>query len=257
MVPLRPLSRERIGATTRAASTRASTCSSTCSRVTVQPERSSRWAGSPITIHGSCVASHRRDMRSRRMDTGIAASTPSHPKNFAKMFAHPKRCSKMSAVTPSGDSARPTFRFARDVNGRSTSCSKKVSATIPVCSPFVVRDTAIGRRRLCRTSCIVRRELCMSCRLPRRRGAARAFPPRAARICVTSRSVSFVTASVNTRIRAYQQRSICIRGSWIPTSLGSLSAGSPRRATTADSRGRVRAWSSCSRSSALRRQRDA
>lgn len=257
MVPLRPLSRAGIGATTRVESMRASTSCSICSRVTVQPEHSSRWDGSPITTHDSCVVLHKRGMRSLRMDTGTAASTHSHPKNFDKMFARPKRCSKMSVVPRSGDSARRIFPFARAANGRSMCSSKKVFATIRACSPFVVRDTAIEPRRLCRTRSIVRRERCASYRLPRRRGAARAFLQPVARTCVTYRSASSVTASVNTRTRAFRPHSICIPGNWTPTNRDFRSAGSPRRATTAASRACVHAWSNCSRSSVSQRQRDA
>lgn len=257
MVPLRPLSRARIGATTRVVSIRASTSSSICLRATVQPERSSRWAGWPITTRGSCVALHKRAMRSLRMDIGTAASTRSHPRNFDKMCARPKRCSKMSVVPRSRDSARRIFRFAPVANGRSTSCSKKAFATTPASSRFVVPGMAIVLLRSCRTWSIVRRARCASCRSPRPRGTARASLQPAAHICVTCRSASSATAFVNTRTLAFRPRSICIRGNWIPTSRGFRSGGSPRRATTAASRARVRAWSNCWPSSASPRRRDA
>ena len=222
-----------------------------------QPARSSRSDGSPITIHGWCVALRKPGTRSRRMDTGIGASTRWRPKNFGKMCVHPRRCSKMCVVPPSGDSARPTFRFAPVASGRSTSYSKRDSATIRVCFPFVVRDTAIVRRRSCRTRCIARREHCASCRWPRRRGAARAFRLPAARIFGISRSASFAAVSVSIRTPAFRPRSTCIRGSSILISRVSPLDGLPKRVTTVDSRARVHAWSSCSPNFASRRRRDA
>lgn len=212
--------------------------------------------GLPITIHGSCAASRKQGMRSLRTVTGTVASTRSRRKNSVRMCAHRKPFSRMCAVPRSGDSARPTFRFAPDVSGPSTCCSKKDSATIPVCSPFVVQDTDIVRRRWCRTKSIARRERFASCRWLRPRGAVRAFRLPAARISAICRSVSFVIVSVSTRIPAFRPRSICIRGSWIPTNRVSPSDGSRRRATTVASRARVRAWSNSSRNFASLRRRD-
>ncbi len=195
-------------------------------------------------------------MRSLRTDTGTVASTRWRRKNFDRMCAHRKRCSKMCAVPQCGDSVRPTFRFGPDASGRSMCCSKKDSDTIPVCSPFVVQDTDIARRPWCRTKYIARRERCASCHWLRPRGAARASRLPAVRTSVTCRSVSFVIVSVSTPIPAFRPRSICIRGSWIPTNRVSPSDGSRGRATTAASRAHVRAWSSSSRSFASPRRRD-
>ena len=255
-VPLRPLFRARIGAATRVAWIRASTFCWISSRDTARRAHSSHSDGSRITIRGSYVGLHEQVMRSLRTGTGTGASIHWRPKNSDRISVHRRLCSKMSAVPPSGDSARPTFRSDPDASGPSMCFSKKDSVTIPACSPFAVQDTDTVRRQSCRTRCIACREHCASCRWPRPRGEAHAFRLPAARTSATCPSASFVTASVNIHFPAFPPRSTCTHGSWILISRVSPSDGSRKRAITVASRARVRAWSSCSRSSASPPRRD-